>query len=60
MISGLFLLLTSRPLPLLMADAADRVKLGLVVVDAKVDLTAIGLELGFSTAAGSNAAAELF
>ena len=46
-------------LPLLMADAADGVELGLDVVDAKVDLAAIGLELGFARAAGSDAAAKL-
>ena len=46
-------------LPLLMTDAADRVELGLDVVDAQVDLAAIGLELGFARAAGSDAAAKL-
>ena len=46
-------------LPLLMADAADAVELGLDVVDAKVDLTAIGLKLSFARAAGSDAAAQL-
>jgi hypothetical protein len=42
-----------------MADAADGVELGLDVVDAKVDLAAIGLELGFAGAAGSDTATKL-
>ena len=46
-------------LPLLMADAADRVELGLDVVDAKVDLAAIRLELRFTRATGSDTAAKL-
>jgi hypothetical protein len=46
-------------LPLLMADPADGVELGLDMVDAKVNLAAIGLELGFARAAGSDAAAKL-
>jgi hypothetical protein len=46
-------------LPLLMADAADGVELGLDVVDPKVDLAAIGLELSFARAPGSDAAAKL-
>ena len=46
-------------LPLLMADAANGVKLSLDLVDAKVDLAAIGLELGFPRAARSDAAAKL-
>ena len=46
-------------LPLLMADAADAVELGLDVVDAEIDLAAIGLELGLARAASSDAAAKL-
>ena len=46
-------------LPLLMADAADGVELGLDVVDAKVDFAAIGLKLGFAWASRSDASAEL-
>jgi hypothetical protein len=46
-------------LPLLVADAADGVELGLDLVDAKVDLAAIGLELGFARAAGSDATTKL-
>ena len=34
-------------------------ELGLDLVDAKVDLAAIGLELGFARAAGSDAPAKL-
>jgi hypothetical protein len=41
-----------------MADAADGVELGFDVVDAQVDLAAIGLELGFARATGSDAAAS--
>src|ERR1019366_2789352 len=46
-------------LPLLMADATDGVELGLDVVDAQVDLAAIGLELRLARATGSYAAAKL-
>ena len=46
-------------LPLLMADAANGVELGLDVIEAKIDLAAIGFELSFPRAAGSDAAAEL-
>jgi hypothetical protein len=46
-------------LPLLMADAADSVELGLDVVEAQVDLAAIGLKLGFTRTTGSDAAAKL-
>src|SRR3984957_5647256 len=46
-------------LPLLKADAANGVELGLDLVDAKVDLAAIGLELGFARAARSDAATKL-
>ena len=46
-------------LTLLVADAADRFELALDVVDAEVDLAAIGLELRLARAAGSDAAAKL-
>ena len=46
-------------LPLLMSDAANGVELGLDLGDAKVDLAAIGLELSFARASGSDAAAKL-
>jgi hypothetical protein len=46
-------------LPLLVADAAYGIELRLDVVDAQVDLAAIGLELGLSRAAGPDAAAKL-
>jgi hypothetical protein len=46
-------------LTLLMADAADGVELGLDMVEAKVDFAAIGLELRFARAAGSDAATKL-
>ncbi len=42
-----------------MADAADGVELGLDLVDPEVDLAAIGLELSFARAPGSDAAAKL-
>jgi hypothetical protein len=43
----------------LVADAPDGVKLGLDMVDTQVDLATIGLELRFSWATGSYAAAKL-
>ena len=46
-------------LALLAADAANRLELLLDVVDAQVDLAAVGLELGFAGAARADAAAEL-
>src|SRR6185437_9035780 len=46
-------------LPLLMADAADSVELGLDQVDAKVDLAAIRFKLCLARSAGSDAAAKL-
>jgi hypothetical protein len=46
-------------LALLMADATDAFELGLDVVEAEVDLAAVGLKLGLSRAAGSDAAAKL-
>jgi hypothetical protein len=46
-------------LALLAADATDGFELLLDVVDAEVDLAAVGLELGFAGTAGTDAAAEL-
>jgi hypothetical protein len=46
-------------LALLTADAADGVELGLDLVDPEIDLAAIGLELSFARASGSDAAAKL-
>ena len=46
-------------LALLVADAADALELGLDVAEAMVDLAAIGFELGFTRAAGADAAAKL-
>ena len=42
-----------------MTNAPDRVELGLDLVDAKVDLAPIGLELGFARATRSDAPAKL-
>ena len=46
-------------LALLAADAPDGFELLLDVVDAQIDLAAVGLELGFAGAPGADAAAEL-
>jgi hypothetical protein len=46
-------------LPLLMADATHGVELSLDVVDTKVNLATISLELGFARAPGPDASAKL-